>query len=148
MITLSPYEEQLIQEKLPPQLSAFTSKYPSAVYNAASVQHLPPLTVDTKPSLINIYYGDEDNNACLPNLSFKDGKLDLLYLTEECVNSPVIQIEVNSDWVYIEIEKQIILDRIGDLQLPKIENITEDELFTITSKTQLLLEGVGNELFE
>lgn len=148
MITLSPYEEQQIHQKLPPQLAALKSKYPSAVYNAASAQHLLPLAPDIKPKLINIYYGEEDNDTYLPNISLKDGKLDFLYLTEECVNNPVIQIEADSNWIYIEVEQQILLDRLGDLELPKIDEITQEELLAVARKTQLLLEGVENALSE
>lgn len=148
MITLSLYEEQQIYQNLPPQLAALKSKYPSAVYNAASSQHLLPLAPDTKPKLINIYYGEDDNDTYLPNISLKDGKLDLLCLTEECVNNPVIQIEVDSIWVYVEIEKQILLNRLGGLELPKVDEITEEELLAVTRKTQLLLDGVENALSE
>lgn len=148
MITLSSYEEQQIYQKLPPQLAALKSKYPSAVYNAASAQHLLPLAPGIKPKLINIYYGEEDNDTYLPNISLKDGKLDFLYLTEECVNNPVIQIEADSNWIYIEVEQQILLDRLGDLELPKIDEITQEKLLAVTRKTQLLLEGVENALSE
>ena len=107
-----------------------------------------PLAANIKPKLINIYYGDEDNDTYLPNISLQDGKLNLLYLTEECVNNPVIQIEVDSNWVYIEIEKQILLDRLGGLELPKINEMTEEELLAVTRKTQLILEGTENALSE
>lgn len=146
MIALSPYEEKQIHQNLTPQLAALKSKYPSAVYNAASAQHLLPLAADIKPKLINIYYGDEDNDNYLPNISLQDGTLDLLYLTEECVNNPVIQIEIDSSWVYIEVEKQILLDRLGGLELPKISEMTDEELLAVTKKTQLILEGIENAL--
>lgn len=146
MIALSPYEEKQIHQNLAPQLAALKSKYPSAVYNAASAQHLLPLAANIKPKLINIYYGDEDNDTYLPNISLQDGKLNLLYLTEECVNNPVIQIEVDSNWVYIEIEKQILLDRLGGLELPKISEMTDEELLAVTRKTQIILEGIENAL--
>lgn len=146
MITLSPYEEQQIHQKLPPQLAALKSKYPSAVYNAASSQHLPLLAPDIKPKLINIYYGEDDDDTCLPNISFKDGKLDFLYLVEKCVDNPVIQIEADSTWIYIEIERQILLDRLGDLELPNIDDITDEEFLAVTRKTQLLLEKLQGKL--
>lgn len=146
MITLSPYEEQQIEQNLPSQLAALKSKYPSAVYNAASAQHLPPLAPDIKPKLINIYYGEEDNDTYLPNISFKDGKLDFLYLIEECVDNPVIQVEADSNWIYIEVEQQILLDRLGDLELPKIDDITDEEFLAVTQKTQLLLEKLQGKL--
>lgn len=148
MIELSTYENQIITQNLPPHLAGLKSKYPSTVYNAASAQNLEPLAPGVELETINIYYGEEDNGQELPNLSFRKGKLDLLYLTEECENNPVIQIEINGSWTYIEIEKQILLDRIGDLELPKVEEMTEEEIEAAVIKTLNLVEGEEHALFE
>lgn len=148
MIKLSTYEEQQIARKLPPQLAAFKSKYPSAVYNAASAKELPSLAPGIEPEIINFYYGEEDNSKGLPNISFKNRKLDLLYLTEDCINNPVIQVEFDGQWAYIEVEKQALLDRTGNVKLPEIEEISEEEIEAVARKTLSLIEGVNDALFE
>lgn len=135
MIELSAYEEEIIARNLPPHLAALKSKYPNTVYNAASSHILELLPLGFEPEIINIYYGEEDNPNYLPNLSFRRGKLELIYLTENCKNSPVIQIEFDNDWVYIEIERQILLDRVRNIELPRIEVLTEAEILAITEKS-------------
>ena len=135
MIQLTPYEEQLIEKNLPPHLAALKTKYPNAVSNAASAQELPALPVGYDPGTIDIYYGDEGNYDGLPSISFERGKLNLLHLTEKSQNNPVMQIEMDGEWTYIEIENQILLDRMGDVQLPEVE-ITEETIL----KTYSLLE--------
>lgn len=134
MIELSAYEEQIITQKLPPHWVSLKSKYPSAVYNAASAQELPILEPGYRPRLINIFYGEEDNPHYLPNISFQDGKLELLFLTEECADNPVIQIQIDGCWAYIEIEKQILLNRVENVSLPKLEEITAEEIAVVCQK--------------
>lgn len=131
MIELSPYEEQLIEKRLPPHLAALKDKYPCAVFNAADSKELLPLPA-YKPESINFYLGDEDNPESLPNISFKNGNLDFLHLTEDCINNPVIQMEVDGTWVYIEADKEILLDRLGEVELPEITDEIPDEALVRT----------------
>lgn len=125
MIELSPYELELIKKKLPPDQATLKAKYPCAVFNAADSNGLPPLPAYT-PAFLDMYFGDEDNPESLPNISFKDGQLDFLHLTEDCANNPVIQIEIDGAWAYIEVEKQILLDRLGEVELPKFPDEIPD----------------------
>jgi len=127
MIELTTYEDRLIETKLPPHLSAFKTKYPNTVFNAAFSQDLPTLSREYQPESIDIYYGEENNPEYLPNISIDRRRLNFLHLTKECEDNPVIQIEVDGDWAYIEIEQQILLDRMGEVKLPDIE-ITEEAL--------------------
>lgn len=131
MIELSSYEKQIIAQNLSPQLAELKAKYPCAVFNAADCQDLPPLPA-YKPASFDMYFGDEDNPEELPNISFKDGQLDYLHLTEDCVNNPVIQIEIDANWAYIEIEKKILLDRLGNVVLPRIPDDISDEVMVKT----------------
>lgn len=131
MIELSPYEIREIDQKLPTHLAALKTKYPCAVFNAADTQELPPLP-EYKPESLEIYYGDEDNPEDLPNISFKNGELDFLHLTESCVNNPVIQVSVDGEWAYIEVEQQILLDRLGEVELPELPESIPDEVLIKT----------------
>lgn len=131
MIELSPYEERIIAQNLSPHLAALKAKYPCAVFNAADTKKLPPLPA-YKPESLDIYYGDEDNPEDLPNISFRNGQLDYLHLTEDCANNPVIQIDIDGIWAYIEVEKQILLDRLGGVELPKIPDEIPDEVLIKT----------------
>ena len=126
MIDLSPYETQLIEKNLPPHLAALKSKYPCAVFNAADSKNLATLPA-YRPETFDMYFGDEDNDEYLANISFKNGELDFLHLTEVCANNPVIQIEIDGKWAYIEVEKQILLDRLGEVELPEIPDEIPDE---------------------
>lgn len=135
MIELTTYEEYLIQKNLPPHLAVLKSKYPNAVSNAASTQNLPSLPSEYEPDTIDIYYGDEGNSDDLPSISFEKGKLNFIHLTEQCKGNPVIQIEIDGEWSYIEVEKQVLLDRMNNVQLPEVE-ITEEAIL----KTCSLLE--------
>lgn len=125
MIELSPYEVREIEKKLPAHLAALKANYPCATFNAADAQGLPPLPAYA-PASLDMYFGDEDNPEYLPNISFKDGELDFLHLTEDCANNPVIQIEIDGMWAYIEVERQILLDRLGDVKLPEIPTEISD----------------------
>jgi hypothetical protein len=140
MIELQPYEEKVIRENLPPHHAALKAKYPSAVYNAASAQNLPTLSSDYIPQVISLCYGEETNEWDVPNLSFIDGDLDLIYMTEACASYTVLQIFVDGFCAYVEIERQILLDRTGDLVLPDIKNVSKERLETVIRKNLHLYE--------
>lgn len=116
MTQLLPEEEALIQNKLPAQFALLQHKYPNAVWNAADCWDDAPLPANYKPNRIEIYYAD---NADSPHISYENGEVQYINLPADVGQSQVIQVWVDGLCRYIEVERQIILNKLGDVQLPQ-----------------------------
>ena len=116
MTQLLPEEEAFIISKLPPQFALLWHKYPNAIWNAADCWDDAPLPANYKPNRIEIYYADK---AERPHIYFENGSVKYINLPADMRQSPVIQVWVDGECRYVEVEGQIILDKLGDVQLPQ-----------------------------
>ena len=116
MTQLSLEEEALIQSKLPPQFADMRHKYPNAVWNAADCWDDTPLPANYKPNRIEIYYADK---ADRPHIYFENGSVKYINLPADVRQKQVIQVWIDGECRYVEVEKQIILNKLGDVQLPQ-----------------------------
>ena len=123
MTQLLPEEETLIVRRLPQEFLHLRHKYPNAIWNAADCWNYAPLPADYKPTWIEIYYAD---NADSPHIYFENGSIKYVNLPADVGQSQVIQVWVDGSCRYVEVEGQIILNKLGDVQLsePKVTATT------------------------
>ena len=115
MTQLLPDEETFIINNLPLLSAQLRHKYPNAVWNAADCWDDDPLPADYKPNRIEIYYAD---NADTPHIHFENDQVQYINLPSNAGQSQVIQVWVDGNCKYVEVEGQIILNKLGDVQLP------------------------------
>ena len=116
MTQLLPEEEVFIISRLPQELAQLRHKYPNAVWNAADCWNDAPLPANYKPNRIEIYYADK---ADRPHIHFENDQVQYINLPADVRQSPVIQVWVDGECRYVEVEKQVILNKLGDVQLPQ-----------------------------
>ena len=116
MTQLLPEEQALIQSKLPAQFADMRHKYPNAVWNAADCWDDAPLPANYKPNRIEIYYAD---NASRPHIYFENGSVKYINLPADVRQKQVIQVWIDGECSYVEVEGQIILNKLGNVQLPQ-----------------------------
>ena len=116
MTPLLPDEVAFIQSKLSPQSAQLRHKYPNAVWNAADCWDDAPLPTNYKPNRIEIYYAD---NADTPHISYGFGEVQYINLPPDVGQSQVIQVWIDGNCKYVEVEGQIILNKLADVQLPQ-----------------------------
>ncbi|MBD2503899.1 hypothetical protein [Anabaena azotica] len=109
------YELGLLS-KLPLDIVALAGKYRTDILNAAEFCDEPPFENGYVPELIEIYYGDAESS----HVFVKDGILQEYNLIDLDSNSKSISVQIDSQWAYIEIEGQVILDRLGGVKLPEV----------------------------
>jgi hypothetical protein len=102
--------------KLPAWIQALKDKYPVSVVNTADTWEEQPLPEDYIPKEVEIFYGDDVDDS---DLFIRDGKLYSFSLREP-VDSNVIQVLIDGNWAYIQVENCIILDRLGGVILPEV----------------------------
>ncbi len=116
MTQLLPEEETFIINNLPPQFALLQYKYPNAVWNAADCWNDAPLPANYKPNRIEIYYADQADG---PHIHFENDSVQYINLPPDVGQSPVIQVWVDGNCRYVEVSGQIILNKLGDVQLPQ-----------------------------
>ena len=102
MTQLLPEEQVFIISRLPQKFALLRHKYPNAIWN--------------KPNRIEIYYAD---NASSPHIYFENDQVQYINLPAEVRQSPVIQVWIDGECRYVEVEKQVILNKLGNVQLPQ-----------------------------
>lgn len=118
MSVLPPSEIEHIDSTLPPQFADLKEKYPYAIVNAADYWNEPPFSVGYIPHLIDVYYGDGAEN---PDICIEDGRLTSInFPLEGSAQSPVIQLDVDGRFAFIQIEGIVILNLLSDLVLPDV----------------------------
>ncbi len=115
MIKLNEYHRDLITKNLPPEIAALADRYPSDVLNAA-IWRSRPIPKEFKN--VEFWYGD--SNDTNPDITISDG-IPIFWLERpEGYNPPVRALQVDSKWVFIEIEGRVALDRLDEITLPPI----------------------------
>jgi hypothetical protein len=114
MKDLSEYEWQLLT-RLPLDVAALVDNYHTDIINAAEFWNEPPFAENYIPEFIEIYYGDaESPHIFIVNGELKDYDVNLLD------NTKSISVLVDDQWAYIQIEGQVILNRLGGVVLPDV----------------------------
>ena len=113
---LTDYELQQIRKKLPPKIQALKDKYPQTVYNVSEAWGLKPLPHGYIAEQISIFYGDNPAGA---DISFFEGELIVFELNLP-KDKNVIKMSIDADWAYIQVGKEVLLDRLGGVILPDI----------------------------
>ena len=116
MTPLLPDEVAFIQSKLSLEFALLRHKYPNAVWNAADCWDDAPLPANYKPNRIEIYYAD---SADTPHIHFENDQVQYINLPPNAGQSQVIQVWIDGNCKYVEVEGQIILNKLGDVQLPQ-----------------------------
>ncbi|MBE9035194.1 hypothetical protein [aff. Roholtiella sp. LEGE 12411] len=112
--------------------------YPSATINAEDFKNHPPLPEGYQPKEIEIYYGE---NAPDSVYHWKDGKwIRVNYDNME--SEDVIQILVDDQWVFIQAGGQVLLDRVGEIELPPIPN--KQEMTTLIAESLSMEEALDD----
>ncbi|WP_250126338.1 hypothetical protein [Chroococcidiopsis sp. CCMEE 29] len=102
--------------KLPAWIQTLKDKYPVSVVNTADTWEEQPLPEDYIPKEVEIFYGDDVDDS---DLFIRDGKLYFFSLREP-VDANVIQVLIDGNWAYIQVECRVILDRLGGVILPDV----------------------------
>jgi len=115
MSKLTESDRELIARNLPPEIAALAERYPSDVLNAAIWRSKSlPSTFKT----VEFWYGD--SNDTNPDIIISDGILRFWMERPDGYNPPVCALQLDSKWVFIEIEGKIALDRLNEITLPPI----------------------------
>lgn len=122
--------EQL--KRLPGKHQQFADRYPESIRNVLDRLDSPPLPEGYQPKWIDFYYFD---GADEPHISFVKGELKYIDLPENIASSRLIHVEIDGNAAYIEIEGEIVLNRLGGIKLPE-PKITDQALIN-TLKRQL-----------
>jgi hypothetical protein len=125
---LSDDDWQRITAKFPPDIAVLAHNYPCEIYNALEALDNEPLPNNYIPQAIDVY-NDVDEEAIF---QVWEGKLER-YVPTERKNAAAIQVGIDGNWVYIEIEGRVILDKLGGVILPFV-NVTESLVLELLSK--------------
>ncbi|MDJ0696927.1 hypothetical protein [Mastigocoleus sp. MO_188.B34] len=111
----SEYELEQIS-KLPMDIALLANKYRIDVLNAAEVWGKPPFYKGYKPEIIDIYYGNIDT----PNVFILNGELKEYNISSNDEKSKSLSVMFDGQWAYIQVEKTIIINRLGGVILPEV----------------------------
>jgi hypothetical protein len=124
--------------KLPPEIQALKDKYPLYVANIAEFYFEPPLEIGYEPNDIDFFYDD----ASEPEMFILGGFLESLEPRKPNPDHSVTAIRVDGEWVYIEIEGRVLLDRRGGMIMPDLKvDETQAALFKAAAKSILALDN-------
>jgi hypothetical protein len=112
---LSEYEWKLLS-KLPLDIAALVDNYHTEIMNAAEFWDEPPFPEHHIPEIIEIYYGDADSSHIL----ILNGELKDYNVTNLPDNTKSISVLIDDQWAYIQIEENVILNRLGGVVLPEV----------------------------
>lgn len=102
--------------KLPPEIAALADKYPVEIVNAAEFWNDPLFPDNYIPHLVEIYYGNTDG----PDVFVMDGELISFHMRHLEAVTPIIAVQIDDQWAYIQIKGQEILNRLGGVVFPDV----------------------------
>lgn len=112
-------------KQLPQSIQQLKDVYPISIANIALDYALPPLRRDDALTSMEIYFGDDAEEA---DWFIRDGVTE--YFDErEPSDISVIRIKVNGDWAYIQLGGKEVFNRLGDIELPSNINTTLQALY-------------------
>lgn len=115
MTNLSEYELQLLS-KMPLDIASLVNNYRTEILNAAEFWGEPPFPENHVPQFIEIYYGDAES----PHIFIVNGELKDYNVTNLPDNTKSISVLIDDQWAYIQIEGDVILNRLGGVVLPDV----------------------------
>lgn len=119
--SLTEYEHKIIS-KLPSEIASLADKYPIQVMNVANSWEIQPLPENYIPHYISVFCGDSEESS----IFFLDGELvDYTPVNVERKNTS-LSVRIDGNFVYIEIEGQEILNKLGGVVLPEMNFLSEE----------------------
>lgn len=115
MTNLSEYELQLLSN-LPLDIVALVNNYHTEIINAADFWDEPPFPDNHVPEIIEIYYSDAES----PHIFIVNGELKDYKVTNLLDNTKSISVLIDDQWAYIQIEENVILNRLEGVVLPDV----------------------------
>ncbi|WP_375491816.1 hypothetical protein [uncultured Nostoc sp.] len=115
MTNLSEYELQLLS-KLPLDIASLVNNYRTDILNAAEFWGEPPFPENHVAKFIEIYYDDAES----PHIFIVNGELKDYNVTNLPDNTKSISVLIDDQWAYIQIEGDVILNRLGGVVLPDV----------------------------
>ena len=103
-------------KKLPFQIQLLAQKYPNSIASAALDWDLPPLSSSDPITEISVYFTDSSEEPDI--LINHQRELEDFMMT--IGSDDVLCISISGYWAYIQLEGEVILDRIGNLKLPPV----------------------------
>lgn len=112
-------EVEKISRHLPTHQAVLMHKYPDTVYLAACSQTMEVFTTaDIRPDTwFEVCYGDGSNQAALRVVNHQ---IELIDLDAIDPSSPVTVLYIDNHPAYIKVEKEILLNKLGDIELPSV----------------------------
>ena len=96
-------------------------QYFNAASNADEYINAPPFAIGYKAKEIEVFFGDSPIDS---TYHYRDGKWFSINL-ENIEEEPIIQILIDSQWAFIQVEDKVLLDRIGEIELPNLPDKEE-----------------------
>lgn len=133
MSNFSNYELKALS-KLPLDIAALANNDVNrvSIINAADYWDEPPFPENYIPEFIEIYYEDADS----PHIFIVNGQLKDYNVANLPDTTNTLSVLIDDQWAYIQIEGNVILNRLGGVVLPDV----------LVSPSSLInsLVGVGN----
>ncbi|MBA3920214.1 MAG: hypothetical protein H0X31_00325 [Nostocaceae cyanobacterium] len=114
-VKISRYQLEQIK-KLPPEMIMWASKYPVEIVNLAESLDDDELPSNYVPEMLEVYYGVQDS----PSIFVHNGVLKDFDMETARKQNPSVSVMVDDRWVYIEIEGNILLNKINGIILPDV----------------------------
>lgn len=92
--------------------------YPNATLNAEEFINVPPFIAGYQAKEIEVFFGDSAENT---TYYYRNGEWVDVNL-ENIDDESVIQISIDDQWAYIQAENEVLLDRMGGVELPEMPN--------------------------
>lgn len=103
--------------------------YPNATLNAGEYINVPPFPTGYQAKEIEVYLGDVCDDS---TYHYRNGKWFDINL-ENITDGSVVQILIDNEWAFIQAGNEVLLDRMGGVELPEIPS-KEDFVLQITQK--------------
>jgi len=128
--SLTEYERNKIA-KLPAKIAELADRYLIQVLNVADSWDKKPLPENYTPHYVSVYCGDNEDSSML----VLDGELIDFTPVEAERKSTSLSIKIDGTFVYIEIEGQEILNKLGGVVLPEINLLYQEIIPDISLET-------------
>ena len=109
------------------------TQYPNATLNAEEYINTPPLPTGYQAKEIEVYLGDVCEDS---TYHYRNGKWFDINL-ENTTDESVIQILIDNQWAFIQAGNEVLLDRMGGIELPEIPS----QEYVVSQITQKLNAG-------
>lgn len=115
---LEPGQIAEIDSKLPPQFAVLKDRYPQTINNVAEFWEYPPFPTGYVPKYIDIFY--EDDNFFTPSVEIKNSNLISVELEDFVTDPTLIYMAIEEEAAFVQIEGQVILNRLEGVILPDV----------------------------